>query len=89
MPIAASVRATAAKPLSSRIASCVTAVERDMSGEATVDRLDGLTVDFGEAWLNLRPSNTEPFLRLNVEARTRPEIEQLIARVETSVEAVA
>jgi len=65
------------------------AVERDMSGEATVDRLDGLTVDFGEAWLNLRPSNTEPLLRLNVEARTRPEIEQLIARVETSVEAVA
>jgi phosphomannomutase len=65
------------------------AVERDMSGEATVDRLDGLTVDFGDAWLNLRPSNTEPLLRLNVEARTRPEIEELIARVETSVEAVA
>jgi len=32
------------------------------------DRLDGLTVDFGEWWFNLRPSNTEPLLRLNLEA---------------------
>jgi phosphomannomutase len=32
------------------------------------DRLDGLTVDLGDAWFNLRPSNTEPLLRLNVEA---------------------
>jgi phosphomannomutase len=32
------------------------------------DRLDGLTVDRGDWWYNLRPSNTEPLLRLNVEA---------------------
>ncbi len=36
----------------------------------SLDRLDGLTVDHGEWWYNLRPSNTEPLLRLNVEART-------------------
>ena len=35
------------------------------------DRLDGLTVDHGDWWFNLRPSNTEPLLRLNLEARTR------------------
>jgi len=40
---------------------------------ASVDRLDGLTVDFGDWWFNLRPSNTEPLLRLNLEARTREE----------------
>ena len=34
----------------------------------TADRLDGLTVDRGDWWYNLRPSNTEPLLRLNVEA---------------------
>src|SRR5579863_1986488 len=34
----------------------------------TADRLDGLTVDHGDWWYNLRPSNTEPLLRLNVEA---------------------
>jgi phosphomannomutase len=35
------------------------------------DLLDGLTLDFGDWWFNVRPSNTEPLLRLNVEARTR------------------
>ena len=36
--------------------------------DAAQDRLDGLTVDHGAWWFNLRPSNTEPLLRLNVEA---------------------
>ena len=36
------------------------------------DRVDGLSVDCGDWWFNLRPSNTEPLLRLNLEA-TRPE----------------
>ncbi len=35
------------------------------------DRLDGLTVDYGSFWFNLRPSNTEPLLRLNVEAKSK------------------
>jgi phosphomannomutase len=35
------------------------------------DRLDGLTVDNGDWWFNLRPSNTEPLLRLNLEAADR------------------
>jgi phosphomannomutase len=37
------------------------------------DRLDGLTVEFDDWWCNVRPSNTEPLLRLNVEATT-PEL---------------
>jgi len=41
---------------------------RELSAGSTIDRLDGLTVDHGEWWYNLRPSNTEPLLRLNVEA---------------------
>jgi phosphomannomutase len=36
------------------------------------DRLDGLTVEFDDWWFNVRASNTEPLLRLNVEARTEP-----------------
>lgn len=35
---------------------------------AVLDRLDGLTADFGSWWFNLRASNTEPLLRLNLEA---------------------
>ena len=42
--------------------------ERD---NPAVDHLDGLTVDYGDWWFNLRPSNTEPLLRLNVEAEDR------------------
>jgi phosphomannomutase len=39
--------------------------------DAEQDRLDGLTVDLGDWWFNLRPSNTEPLLRLNLEAPDR------------------
>ena len=38
------------------------------------DFLDGLTVEGGDWWFNLRPSNTEPLLRLNVEATTEAEM---------------
>ena len=45
------------------------------------DRLDGLTVDLGDRWFNVRPSNTEPLLRLNVEAPDRPGVDELVAEV--------
>ncbi len=41
------------------------------------DRLDGLTVEFDEWWFNVRPSNTEPLLRLNLEARSQELMEQV------------
>ena len=45
------------------------------------DRLDGLTVDLGDWWFNLRPSNTEPLLRLNLEARDAAACEAHTAEV--------
>lgn len=45
------------------------------------DRLDGLTVDCGPWWFNLRPSNTEPLLRMNLEAPTRDECDQRVAEL--------
>jgi phosphomannomutase len=45
------------------------------------DRLDGLTVDCGDWWCNLRPSNTEPLLRLNLEAPTDAEVARRVAEV--------
>jgi phosphomannomutase len=44
-------------------------------GDRPQDRLDGLTVDGGDWWFNLRPSNTEPLLRLNLEAPDAPSCE--------------
>jgi phosphomannomutase len=47
------------------------AVEDAYTGRATLDKLDGLTISLDDgSWANLRPSNTEPLLRLNVEAPT-------------------
>ena len=48
----------------------IDAVATHFEGEQQ-DRLDGLTVDLGDWWFNLRPSNTEPLLRLNLEAADR------------------
>ncbi len=38
--------------------------------QGQIDDLDGTTIQFKDWWFNCRPSNTEPFLRLNVEAKT-------------------
>jgi len=45
------------------------------------DRLDGLTVEYTDWWCNVRPSNTEPLLRLNVEARTEELLREKTAEV--------
>jgi phosphomannomutase len=45
------------------------------------DRLDGLTVDCGPWWFNLRASNTEPLLRLNLEAPTRAECDDHVVEL--------
>jgi phosphomannomutase len=46
-----------------------------------VDQLDGLTADYGTWWFNLRPSNTEPLLRLNVEAKDDESLRQHVGEV--------
>ena len=50
-----------------------------------IDWLDGITVNFPDWWFNVRPSNTEPLLRLVVEARTPADLErrfaELVARI--------
>lgn len=72
-------------------AQVVEAVGRHLEGSGpALDHLDGLTVDYGDWWYNLRPSNTEPLLRLNVEARTEEEcadhVEEVLALVQELTE---
>ncbi|MDK8496796.1 phosphomannomutase/phosphoglucomutase [Corynebacterium marquesiae] len=49
----------------------------------SVDELDGVTVELKgtEAWFNVRASNTEPLLRLNVEAKTADEVQSIVDEV--------
>ncbi len=43
----------------------------------TIDHLDGLTVTTADWWFNVRPSNTEPLLRLNAEGKDRATMEKV------------
>jgi phosphomannomutase len=62
--------------------AAVDALARRLSTSgAAIDRTDGLTLDYGDWWFNVRPSNTEPLLRLNVEAGTEGECQAHVAEV--------
>jgi phosphomannomutase len=50
------------------------------------DDLDGLTVDRGDWWYNLRPSNTEPLLRLNVEAPDDESCQRHVTEILSDIE---
>jgi phosphomannomutase len=64
-------------------ASCVEAVLKSFGARIhSIDHLDGVTVDLGEgSWFNLRTSNTEPLLRLNVEARCTEDVDVVVEQV--------
>jgi phosphomannomutase len=49
--------------------------------DARIDTLDGVTVQYPDWWFNVRRSNTEPLLRLNLEARTRALMDEKLAEL--------
>lgn len=59
--------------------------ERFADGRA--DREDGLTVEYPDWWFNLRPSNTEPLLRLNVEADSEELLREKLALLQVEITA--
>jgi phosphomannomutase len=61
-------------------AAAIAAVETAFP-DGIADRLDGLTIDLGDRWFNLRPSNTEPKLRLNAEAPDAAAVDDLVGEV--------
>lgn len=83
-------RYEASGEINSRLASAEAQAERtqavlDAFADRTesVDRLDGVTVELKDtkAWFNVRASNTEPLLRLNVEAPTSEEVDALVTEI--------
>jgi phosphomannomutase len=54
---------------------------RDKFSDGRQDTLDGITIEYDDWWFNVRPSNTEPFLRLNLEANTRDLLEKKRAQL--------
>lgn len=60
-------------------------VEKAFS-DGNIDWLDGLSVNFDNYWFNIRPSNTESIMRLNGEARSKEQLDEIITKVTSVVE---
>jgi phosphomannomutase len=78
------INTTVADP-SATVERVATALEHE---GVALDRLDGLTADYGAWWFNLRPSNTEPLLRLNLEAATAEGVALHVSEVEALIASV-
>jgi phosphomannomutase len=67
--------------------ACVQAVLKSFGTRIrAIDHLDGVTVDLGEgSWFNLRSSNTEPLLRLNVEGRCVEDVQVVVHQVSAAI----
>ncbi len=72
-------------------ARCTDAVLKSFGSRIhSLDHLDGVTVDLGDgSWFNLRSSNTEPLLRLNVEGRSAEDVDAVVAQVSAEIAAQA
>ncbi|QUR66620.1 phosphomannomutase/phosphoglucomutase [Mycobacterium spongiae] len=68
---------------------CMEAVLKSFGSRIqSLDHLDGVTVDLGEgSWFNLRSSNTEPLLRLNVEGRSAGDVDAVVDKVSAAIAA--
>jgi phosphomannomutase len=78
--VARFTRYAASGEINSRVDDQSAALERvaaAFAGRGEQDRLDGLTVSGPDWWVNVRPSNTEPLLRLNVEAKNQADMATL------------
>jgi phosphomannomutase len=59
-------------------ASAKIAEVKQLYGQGHIIELDGLTVEFDDWWFNLRRSQTEPVIRLNVEAKTQELLDEKV-----------
>jgi phosphomannomutase len=72
-------RYAASGELNRRVAdprAILAALAREHAGAREISHMDGLLVRYDDWWFNMRPSNTEPLLRLNVEAKTQARMQQ-------------
>lgn len=76
-------RYRASGEINSRVEDTAAVIDKvaDAYSDYAQDRFDGLTVDCGDWWFNLRPSNTEPLLRLNLEAADEAAVTERVEEV--------
>ena len=61
-------------------------LEEKYSKEGEVNKLDGLTVELEDYWFNVRASNTEPLLRLNLEAKSKDLMQEKVKEITEIIE---
>jgi len=84
-------RYSASGEINTRVSDTATVISHVASvfADHDSDMLDGLTVDAGDWWFNLRPSNTEPLLRLNLEAADDAAVAARVAEVQAAMAAAS
>lgn len=50
-------------------------------GDGQIDHFDGVTIGYKDWWFNCRPSNTEPLLRLNIEAKSKELLDEKLSEI--------
>ncbi len=53
--------------------------------DGKIDELDGITIEYDDWWFNLRPSNTEALIRLNVEANSIKKVKEKLKLIESII----
>ncbi len=61
-------------------------VEKEFKDAKRISHMDGLKIEEEEFWFNLRPSNTESLIRLNVEAKTKAKMEDMKSRLSSMIQ---
>ncbi|MBR5457207.1 MAG: phosphomannomutase/phosphoglucomutase, partial [Kiritimatiellae bacterium] len=68
------------------IARALECARVNMPAEIGRSNIDGVRIEYREGWINIRKSNTEPYLRLIVEADTRARLEKWVSLLTGAIE---
>ncbi len=60
-------------------------LKKNFRKSINISTIDGLKFDFKDSWLHIRPSNTEPIIRIFAEAKSRQKAQGLIARIKQDI----
>lgn len=60
-------------------------LKKKYSGKERISTLDGLKIDFDHAWVHIRPSNTEPIIRVVAEAKSHREVKRIISQFKKEI----
>lgn len=61
------------------------AILKEKYADGSIDEMDGVTIEYPDWWFNVRPSNTEPVIRLTVEAKTKGLLEEKLREIKSLI----